>query len=103
MEDIKTKLQEYANLKLQIANLEQKVEDMKPEIVAAVEQLNPEDHVVETDYGVFSMVAKRKYTYPEEIVAAEASVKELKKEAEAKGTATYVENPYLLFKPANIN
>lgn len=96
---MKQQLEKYAEIKAIIAKYEAELEELKPAIIQVVEEMNPADKTVETDFGTFSMVSKRKYTYPAEIEAAETALKQSKKEAEAKGTAPYVENPYLLFKP----
>jgi len=96
--EIKDKMQKYANLKAQIKLLETEVDEMKSIILEAVQELAPVDGVVETDFGTFTSVPKRKYTYSEDTVSLEKKVKELKADEEATGVATYVINPYLLYK-----
>jgi len=98
MEQQKETLRRYASLKEQIKQLENQVEMLKPEVELIVVELNPTDKTVETDFGSFTMVPKRKYTYSDGVQLAEKSLKETKKNEEATGVATYTEAPYLLFK-----
>lgn len=93
----------YAALKQQIAEHEDQLEQLKPEIATAIAQMNPLDKIVEVDgVGTFSLSAKRKYIYPAGVVELEDKLKQAKKEAEAKGTATYTVTEYPLFKAAVI-
>lgn len=90
-------LRKYATIKQEIKRLETEEDEMKPLISDLVLELNPDDRTVATDFGVFTIVPKRKYSYSDDIIQAEEDVKTLKKEAEAKGTAAFVEQPYLKF------
>lgn len=96
--DQKETLQKYANLKAQIKLLTAEMDGLKETVSGIVTELNPTDGIVETEFGTFTMVPKRKYTYSEETVSLEEKVKELKADEEATGVATYVVNPYLLYK-----
>lgn len=94
---------QYAGLKARMSELEDQLEQMKPEIATAIAQMNPLDKIVEVDgVGTFSLSAKRKYVYPISVVELEDKLKQAKKEAEAKGTATYTVTEYPLFKAAVI-
>lgn len=99
MEEDKQKLREYAALKSQIKQFEKEADKMKPEVLAIIERLNPqeEDHKVSTDFGYFSSVPKRKYTYTIETQVLADKVKAEKKREEQDGTATYEIEPYLKF------
>ncbi len=99
IEHAKTQLRAYADLKAQISVLENQLEILKPEVETIVVELAPEDKVVETEFGTFTMVPKRKYTYSEAVQLAEKALKDTKKNEEATGVATYEVNPYVLFKP----
>lgn len=90
-------LKKYAETKLLISGLEDKLEELKPQVIAIVDKLNPEDHEVATDFGRFSNVQKRKYEYTEVVTSKTEELKQLKKEEEAKGIASYVIEPYLKF------
>jgi len=89
-------LKKYADLKNQIKALELEVDAIQPEIMAGIEAQGADE--VQTDFGKFILGRRRTYTYPEALVVAETNLKADKKEAEATGSATYVEKPYLLFK-----
>ena len=99
MDEKKDKLRAYAALKAQISSLEDQLDKLKPEICQIVEEANPIDKTIETEWGNFEMVQKRKYIYPQDILDLEAGVKEKKKEAEATGEAEFEINPYLKFNP----
>lgn len=97
-------LMDYAAVKQQIKALEAKAEEMQEDVIRVVETTNPVDKVVDIEnIGTFTMVPKRKYTYPADVTDLEEKVKQLKKESEAKGTALVTEQPYLKFTAALIN
>lgn len=98
VEEKKVILKQYASLKEQIKSLEDQLDILKPTVELIVIELNPVDKTVETDFGSFTMIPKRKYTYSDGVQLAEKSLKETKKNEEATGVATYTEAPYLLFK-----
>lgn len=103
MDTQKEKLKEYASLKAQIALLEDKIDLLKPEVEVIVTDINPVDGIVETDFGVFTMVSKRKYAYTDKVISAEEKLKELKKQEEATGEAHYEVSRYLKFSSTSIN
>ena len=96
MQDNKELLERYAVIKEQIKLLEAQVDELQPQIMESI--INEGADGVATDFGTFTVGHRRTYTYPENVAGEEARVKEMKKEAEALGTATYVEKPYLVFK-----
>lgn len=102
MENKQEILKRYAEIKAEISALETLIDEMKPDIVQIVEAANPEDHEVVTDFGTFTVVQKRKYTYTPDVIKKEEEVKQLKKEQEAKGEAEYTILPYLMFKAGTI-
>lgn len=103
IEQKKATLKQYASLKAQIAQLEDQVDMLKPEVEVIIVEINPTDNIVEAEWGTFSLVPKRKYTYTEDTQNAEKLLKERKKEEEATGAATYEVQPYVLFKASTIN
>lgn len=92
----KQNLEKYAELKNSIKVLEESIDELQPLIMAEMEAEKADE--VDTDFGKFLVGKRRTYTYPAEIESEIEKIKELKKEAEAKGTANYVEKPYLIFK-----
>lgn len=99
MNEQKIQLGRYAELKAEINRLTDELELLKPSIAEFVEEQNPDDKAIESDYGVFKLVGRRVYTYPTRIVNEEAKLKEAKKECEATGEATYEMNYSLRFDP----
>lgn len=95
----KAKLESYATIKVEIKRLEKQAEELQPELLDILEQLNPteEDHKVKTEFGSFSAVPKRKYSYSVDTQVLVDKVKDEKKREEQDGTATYEINPYLKF------
>lgn len=103
IEEKKEILRNYASLKERISKLEDEIDLLKPQIEVIIVELNPTDNIVEAEWGMFSLVPKRKYTYTEATKEAEKALKARKADEEATGEATYTVNPYVLFKAANIN
>lgn len=97
-EEKRSKCLMYAANKTAIKKLEEENDKLGLEVLAIVCEEAPKDFTVKTDWGIFMVVPKKKWTYPKPIIAMEKELKELKVEAEAKGEATYTENHYLLFK-----
>lgn len=92
-------LKKYADIKNQIKLLELEADSLNPEIMAAIIASGAD--AAETDFGTFTVGKRRTYTYPENLKNDEARLKEAKKEAEALGTATYIEKPYLVYKQSS--
>lgn len=92
----KTVLSRYAVLKAEIKEREAEVEGLKETVMSILETKGADE--LQTEFGTFSRAVRRTYTYPAEITSLEVTLKERKKEAEATGTATHTEKPYILFK-----
>lgn len=92
---------QYAALKSQIKTLEAELEPMKEQLLAVFVAKNADE--IQTEFGTFTYVPKRSYTYTTEIINLEETLKEKKKQAEAVGTATYVIKPYVLFKETKLD
>lgn len=69
---------------------------MKPAVLQYCLENQDKEHKVEG--GQIFLQVRRQWTYPAMIVVAETELKEAKKEAEAKGTASYIEKPFVVFK-----
>jgi len=86
---------EYEELKREIATLEARVEEIKPELLAEI----PEGAKIDTGTGIFSTSSRKKWTYSDETTAAEKELKEKMKEEEQLGIATAEEGtPFIVFK-----
>jgi hypothetical protein len=96
--DQKETLQKYANLKAQIKLLTAEMDGLKETVSEIVTELNPTDGIVETEFGTFTMVPKRKYEYSKYVQSLKKTLDEWTADEEATGVATYVINPYLLYK-----
>lgn len=103
IEQQKATLKHYASLKAQIAQLEDQIDMIRPEVEVIITEINPTDNIVESEWGTFSLVPKRKYEYTEDTKEAEKALKNRKAKEEATGEATYTVNPYVLFKASTIN
>lgn len=91
----KDKLQLYANLKNQVAALEEQIEALKPEIVGMM--IAEDVEKVQTEFGVFNLEKRRTWEFSENVQIAEDNVKDLKAKEKAEGLATYTESPTLKF------
>jgi len=86
---------EYEELKREIATLEARVEEIKPDLLAEI----PEGAKIDTGTGIFSTSSRKKWTYSEETTEAEKQLKEKMKEEEQLGIATAEEGtPFIVFK-----
>lgn len=95
----KEKLEKYAALKSQIKELEALAEPLKKEIEESM--INDNLDEVSFDSGKVALQSKKKWTYPQEIVEEEETLKAKKKAAEQLGTATFAAGaPYVVFYPA---
>ncbi len=98
LEETKQTLQKYAELKSLIKQYGTEVENLAPLVKEAILALNPnDDNKVDTQFGTFSMVQKRKYRYSTDVEVLTDKLKEMKK-TEEQTSAEYSVEPYLLFK-----
>ena len=95
----KSKLERYAELKVEATRIKGLIEELNPLIQAEMEESNIED--IESDYGHFFFKKKREWEYPQNVVELEEKFKAEKKKSEQLGTATYQEVNVLNFKTKN--
>jgi DNA mismatch repair ATPase MutS len=95
----KSKLERYAELKVEVARLEAQIDELNPLIQAEMEEANIDD--IESDYGHFFFKHKREWVYPPNVVELEEKFKDEKKKSQQLGTATYQEINILNFKTKN--
>jgi len=88
----------YAQLKRQMAELEDELRELQPQIAEAVKK--QPDAKLKTDYGLFSIQRRAKWTYSEVVQQIEEQLK-VKQQAEQKdGTAQAEYAEFVMFKSA---
>lgn len=83
----------YAATKRVIKEMEAIIDELAPQVLAEMVSLQADE--VTSDDGKFTIGARKKWTYSEEITMLDETLKAKKKEAEQKGLATYVETPFI--------
>ena len=89
----------YAQLKRQMAELEDEMEELKPQLADELKAL-PESKV-KTAFGMFSIQRRAKWTYSEVTQQLEGELKTRQKQEQQDGIATAEFSEYMLFKAAN--
>jgi len=90
----KAKFERYAELKNDIKRLEEEITALAPEVMVEMGEVDE----LSTEFGMFTVGKRRKWTYPKDVEKATEDAKNAQKEAQQLGTATFEENPYLIFK-----
>lgn len=90
-------LQQYANLKEQEKAIALEIAKINPLILAEIDAAGV-DKVEAKDIGTFSIAKRKTWKFSEDVQLAEEGLEELKTKEKAKGIATAVEKPYLIFK-----
>ncbi len=93
----KQKLERLASLKRQIKSLTQETEILAEEVLNEIKSEGGTK--VETDFGTFSIVERRTWTYPPVIQAMAKDLEENKKKAQQVGTAEAEVNYSLSYYP----
>ena len=89
----------YAAVQTQIAELEAERDALKPQVVAAVSALNPDDEKVAVEgVGTFVNMTRRKYRYSGATEDMYEAVKAAREREEQEGLAVYSESKYVVFK-----
>jgi VCBS repeat-containing protein len=88
----------YADIKKQIAELEDQLEELKPEVTAELKELP--NNSAKLPFGVFNLQKRAKWTYSETIQQLDQQLKAGKKEEEQNGIATAEYTEYVMFKGA---
>jgi len=92
-------LGEYAEIRAQIKDLEEKENGLKEVILLGLE--DAEEGKIETSFGKFIRAVRKSYTYSPKVTTLEEKVKLAKIKEVEKGTAELKETAYLLFKENN--
>lgn len=90
-------LQDYAELKLQIKELEEKADELNPQILELMQESEVEEIAI-GDIGKVSLGSRRSWKYTVKVQEDEKALKELKKLEEQTGAADYTEKQYIIFK-----
>jgi hypothetical protein len=94
-EEQKALFRAYEDYKREIAELEEKCDAIKPQLLTLV----PEGAKIDTGTGIFSTSSRKKWTYTEETTLMEKELKEKMKEEEQLGLATADDGtPFIVFK-----
>jgi hypothetical protein len=92
------KFSEYARLKNEAGAIKERLDELTPELLGEMLEIDGADTKVETLIGSFTIRKTKEWTYPLGIVNAEEAVKTAKKTAQKEGDATYEEKPGLSFR-----
>lgn len=85
----------YEELKREIAELEEKCDELKPQIITLI----PADSVLDTGTGTFTLSSRRNWKYSERTTRLEFELKEQQKEEQQTGIAQAVDGePFIIFK-----
>lgn len=91
-------LKRYAEVCSAIKRLETEKEELKESVSIVIERINPDDdNKVDTDFGTFSNVTKRKYKYTPFVESLKNELDLAKEKEEQEGTAEYTETKYVKF------
>ena len=98
MKDIDRKtlkaFEEYEELKLQAKEIEEKLKELQPIVMAAV----PEGKEIAANHGVFYLQNRSTWKYSAKLQAVESDLKDQKKEEQAKGIAEATVQSTLYYK-----
>ncbi len=92
--------EEYAVVEAEIAALELKKEQLRPHILKMMIEQGHEK--IATSVGNFSIVRRKTWKYPEDVIELGEEFKSAKAKAESTGDATYEEKESLMFKQAKL-
>lgn len=86
---------EYEELKRAIAELEEKCDVIKPQLVTLI----PPDSKIDSGTGIFTLSSRKVWKYSDELTSLEKKVKDMKKEEEQTGVAECTDGePFVVFK-----
>lgn len=91
-------LSEYAEIKAKIKELEEKAEEISLTIQQQITD-SGSDKIDAAGIGTFTVAKRKAWKYSETILRMAEDLANTKKTEQADGTATYEEDPYLVFKP----
>jgi hypothetical protein len=86
-----TPLNEYAQIKRQIAELEAQLTALKPEVLATLSESGP----VAADGYEIKLKSRKQWAYPKTVMNAETRLKAMRLKAQGDGKATCTETSYI--------
>ncbi len=92
-------LKEYESLKLKIKTLEAQLAVIEPDVKEMLANCGADQ--IETDKGKFYFTMRKSWKYSDVVKTKEVEVKELKKEEEKTGVATFEESKSLTYRVNN--
>lgn len=92
--------EDYANLKEQEKVIAEKLDELKPQILAELADAGADK--LETEHGNFTVTAKKTWKYSAAVEEAEKAVDGIKEKEKADGSATFEEKPILYFKAPKV-
>lgn len=94
-EEQKALFRAYEDYKREIADLEEKCDALKPQLLTLI----PEDAKIDSGTGVFSLSSRKTWKYSQELTDLEKEVKDRQKEEQQTGVAESVDGtPFIIFK-----
>lgn len=90
-------LEQYAKIKSEIKLLEEKADELNPQILEMM-QAEEVGEIAIGDLGKLTIGSRRTWKYSNEVKELEIKLKEEKKLEEQTGKADYIEKQYILFK-----
>lgn len=91
-----TILQEYADVKRKIKELEKQEKDLKPLVMDEVSKSG--EKTVKKEYGSFTLASRKSWEYSDIVAQKDEELKILKVNEQENGTAKAKESAYLTFK-----
>lgn len=86
---------EYAELKFFIKEMEEKCNELKPQLITLI----PRDATIDTGTGTFTLSSRKVWHYSDETESMEHELKEKQKEEQQTGVAEAVEGePFIIYK-----
>jgi hypothetical protein len=90
---------EYADLKTNIKLMEARVDELNKTLLEQVLEAGA-DTKVQVPQGSFTIMMRKKWTYPPEVLQLREELKQEEKIAQQTATATFEEEPTLMFRVA---
>jgi regulator of replication initiation timing len=86
---------EYEELKRTIVELDEKCEELKPQLITLI----PEDATIDTGTGTFTLSSRKVWKFSENCQRLEAELKTVKETEQQTGIAEAVDGePFIVFK-----